>query len=456
MSAELQQQSLMPDEQVFQQRLRGRHQRGTLWSAFFSLSTLVALAALVALFFNIVDSAFGYVVAEYDVPVDDVAPDGDLDLLSETELLDVLIEYEGGRIAVLVRDNLSRVPTSEFTSSPISEVLAGSEYPAELANTTIGELSASDRPQVLGNILLLNSSRDQLEVYVFQEVLGAERILRVWGLSESLLNRAEIEQIADERFPDARLYFRSWLTTDFLNLPGSSDAGRAGVNVAIQGTLLLVILTIGVAFPIGVGAALYLEEYADPTQRLNRLLETNIRNLAGVPSIIYGLLGLAIFVRVLSDLTQGRTLISASFTMALLVLPVVIINAQEALRAVPSSLRDASYGMGATKWQTIWRVVLPAAMPGILTGTILAMSRAIGETAPLVVIGAATFLTAPTLNYTSGFTALPIQIYQWTARPQSEYRSIAAAAIIVLLVMLLLLNATAIILRQRFRRSLQS
>jgi phosphate transport system permease protein len=213
-----------------------------------------------------------------------------------------------------------------------------------------------------------------------------------------------------------------------------------------------------------VGAAIYLEEYAFDNW-LNRLIQTNINNLAGVPSIVYGILGLAIFVRGLEPLTSGtvfgivdpttangRTVLSAGFTLALLVLPIIIINAQEAIRAVPQSLRKASYGIGATKWQTVWSHVLPNALPGILTGTILAISRAIGETAPLVVIGASTFITFDPDSPFSKFTTLPIQIYQWTSRPQAEFRNLAAAAIIVLLVMLLSLNAVAIVLRNRLSR----
>jgi phosphate transport system permease protein len=205
--------------------------------------------------------------------------------------------------------------------------------------------------------------------------------------------------------------------------------------------------------PIGVGAAIYLEEYATKN-RLNSLIQININNLAGVPSIIYGLLGLTIFVRALGSITQGRSLLSAALTMALLILPLIIINAQEAIRAVPDSLRQASYGVGATKWQTIWHHVLPVALPGILTGNILAMSRAIGETAPLVIVGAAAFAVADPTGPFSTFTALPIQIYGWTARPQQEFKIIAAAAIIVLLIVLLSLNSVAIILRNRFRKTL--
>jgi phosphate transport system permease protein len=207
-----------------------------------------------------------------------------------------------------------------------------------------------------------------------------------------------------------------------------------------------------------------LEEYAD-NNRFNRLIETNINNLAGVPSIIYGMLGLVIFVRALEILTSGklfgagdpttangRTIVSAGLTLGLLILPLLIINAREAIRAVPGSLRQASYGLGATKWQTVWSHVLPGALPGILTGTILAISRAIGETAPLVVIGASTFIVVDPNGPFAKFTTLPIQIYQWTSRPQAEFRNLAAAAILVLLILLLSLNATAVLLRNRFSR----
>ena len=214
--------------------------------------------------------------------------------------------------------------------------------------------------------------------------------------------------------------------------------------------------------PVGVGAAVYLEEYGGNSW-YNRLIETNINNLAGVPSIIYGLLGLAVFVRALEPFSSGamfgtadpatangRTIVAAALTLALLILPLIIINAREAIRAVSKALREASYALGATKWQTIWNHVLPNAIPGILTGSILAISRAFGETAPLVVIGAATFIVIDPNSPFSKFTTLPIQIYQWTSRPQEEFKHLAAAAILVLLVLLLALNATAIWLRNRY------
>jgi phosphate transport system permease protein len=219
------------------------------------------------------------------------------------------------------------------------------------------------------------------------------------------------------------------------------------------------------AFPVGVGAAIYLEEFARPN-RINQLIQTNINNLAGVPSIIYGMLGLAILVRVLEPITSGsflgeggsatengRTIISAGVTLGLLILPVIIIASQEALRAVPNSMRAAGLALGATKWQTIRKHILPAAIPGVLTGSILATARALGETAPLVVVGASTFIITDPSGPFSKFTVLPIQIFQWTSRPQDEFRNIAAAAILVLLILLVVMNATAVFLRNRYSRS---
>ena len=290
-------------------------------------------------------------------------------------------------------------------------------------------------------------------------------VLRTWGLWESLLNRDEILLAATAEFPAADVYFRRWLTWDFIISPQSSYPEIAGVRTAILGTLWVVGIAVAFSFPLGVGAAIYLEEYASKTSRLNRIIQTNINNLAGVPSIIYGLLGLAVFVRALEIFTSGsffgladpsvangRTILSAGLTLGLLGLPVIIISSQEAIRAVPSSLRQASYGLGATRWQTVRSHVLPNALGGILTGVILSMSRIIGETAPLVVIGASTYITTDPTGPFSKFTTLPSQIYQWTARPQDTFRDIAATAIIVLLLLLLLLNAAAIYLRGRFGR----
>jgi phosphate transport system permease protein len=238
-----------------------------------------------------------------------------------------------------------------------------------------------------------------------------------------------------------------WIDWGFLSGTPSRRAERAGIMPAFFGTLWLILITAPVTFIVGLGTAIYLEEYSKKTW-FHRVIETNISNLAGVPSIVYGLLGLTLFVRLLG---LERSILAGALTMSLLVLPIVIVASQEAIRAVPNFRRHASYALGATRWQTIRNVVLPSAMPGILTGTILALSRAIGETAPLIVVGAVTFIAkAPTSPFDS-FTVLPIQIFDWTSRPQEEFHSIAAAAIIVLLVMLLSMNAAAIYLRNKFQ-----
>lgn len=239
----------------------------------------------------------------------------------------------------------------------------------------------------------------------------------------------------------------AWLSLDFLTSFPSRIAGRAGIKPAILGSVWIMALVAAISFPFGVGAAIYLEEYA-PQGRITRLIQTNIANLAGVPSIVYGILGLAIFVRFFGF---GRSILAGAATLSLLVLPVVIIAAQEAIRAVPSSLREAAYGVGATRWQVVRHHVLPVAMPGILTGMILSLSRAIGETAPLILVGALAFVAFEPTSPMDLFTVLPIQIFNWTARPQAEFHGLAAGAIIVLLVLLLMMNATAILLRNRYQ-----
>ncbi len=285
-------------------------------------------------------------------------------------------------------------------------------------------------------------------------------IVASFSLRDSVWRRAHIEMFAAENL--ASLEFKSWLSRDFITDAQSSRPLFTGIRTALLGSLWVIAITILFSVPLGIGAAIYLEEYSSRSW-FGRIIETNINNLAGVPSIIYGMLGLVIFVRTLNLLTSGalfglvaeqesngRTVLSAGLTLGLLILPVIIINGQEAIRAVPHSLREASYGVGATKWMTVRHHVLPAAAPGIFTGAILAVSRAIGETAPLVVIGAATFISTDPGSVFAKFTVLPIQIYQWTARPQPEFRHIAAAAILVLLTLLLMVNATAVLLRQRY------
>ncbi|CAA9532051.1 MAG: Phosphate transport system permease protein PstA [uncultured Thermomicrobiales bacterium] len=238
------------------------------------------------------------------------------------------------------------------------------------------------------------------------------------------------------------------LSWSLLSSKASRNAESAGLQTALFGTLWVISLTAIIALPVGIGAAIYLEEYA-PRNWWTRALQTNIANLAGVPSVVYGLLGLGIFANFFGF---GRSIITGALTMALLILPVIIIASQEAIRAVPLSLRQGAYALGATPWQVSRHHVLPVAMPGILTGTILALSRAIGETAPLLVAGAAAYLTYNPDSLTDGFTALPIQIYNWTDRPQQEFKDLAAAGIIILLVVLIGMNAGAIYLRHRFSK----
>ncbi|MGH2605539.1 MAG: phosphate ABC transporter permease PstA [Anaerolineales bacterium] len=239
-----------------------------------------------------------------------------------------------------------------------------------------------------------------------------------------------------------------WLRpTLFTEFP-SRFPEQAGLRSALQGTLWMITLTAAFAFPLGVGAAIYLEEFAAET-RLTRVLEVNIANLAGVPSIVYGLLGLGLFVR---GLGLGRSVLAGSMTMALLVLPILIVAGREAIRAVPRSMRLAALALGSTRWQTVRHHVLPYSMPGILTGTILALSRAIGETAPLITIGALTYIAFDPRGPLDVFTVLPIQIFNWISLPQPEFHALAAAGILILLGVLLTVNAAAIALRQRLQQ----
>jgi phosphate transport system permease protein len=258
----------------------------------------------------------------------------------------------------------------------------------------------------------------------------------------------------------------------------SRNPTDAGILSALVGSIWLMFLIPFFAFPLGIGAAIYMEEYADRDLWRNRILEINISNLAGVPSIIYGLLGLELYVRILEPLTKGRTLLAGALTLATLVLPVVIISSREAIRAVPRDIREAAYAVGCTRWQAIWYHVLPMAFAGILTGTILALSRAIGETAPLITLGALTFIAfLPPWPVTTAaneegvvivekvsaglgsfiqalqtpFTALPIQVFNWASRPQAEFHAVSAAGIIVLLLLLVAINSVAILLRAQFQ-----
>jgi phosphate transport system permease protein len=272
----------------------------------------------------------------------------------------------------------------------------------------------------------------------------ADRIFEMVSLATLIVALAALTALVYDVFTDG--YSR--LSWSFLTNIASRRAEEAGVYHAVMGTIWVIALTGAIALPIGVGAAIFLEEYGSRS-RVARFIELNIANLAAVPSIIYGLLGLGLFVRLLG---MGQSVLAGAATLALLGLPVVILSTREALRTVPKTIREGSYALGATKWQTIWHQVLPMAMPGVLTGLILALSRAIGETAPLITIGALTYIPFAPDSVWSKFTVLPIQIFNWVSRPQADFKANAAAGILVLLALLLSMNAIAIIVRDRQQR----
>jgi phosphate transport system permease protein len=398
------------DQEFYQKR----HRRGRFYREVFRLAVLLAVVFLTTLVVTVVNKSMGYTVVENKVDPASLASKP-IDQLNNAELAQIL------------RDNLRK-----------------------------------NRVRTLERAGFLETQPHSTLVQLVETEIIQPTVVDSYNFFPSLIEKNQIIARAATEYPGAKVEFRYWLDSEFIINSMASQPELAGIRTALLGSLFLIVITVALAFPTGVGAAIYLEEYASKNSWVNRVIQTNIDNLAGVPSIVYGILGLALFVRTLEPLTSGalfgvvgqngRTILSAGLTMALLVLPLMIINAQEAIRAVPDSLRQASYGLGATRWQTIWYHVLPNAMPGILTGTILAISRAIGETAPLIVVGASTFISSDPTGPFSSFTALPIQIYNWTTRPQPAFQHIAAAAILVLLIALLSLNATAILLRNRFTK----
>lgn len=482
-----------------------RQRVGRVWQGFFFLSIVFALVALMLLLYNITREAFGVVAEKYTNDPDTLAEiylgyekpfdELDSDELSIIASMKFQNENNEARLRILVMDWVLGVTRSEperlklIGTRAVSELLEEGTYPEEIADKPIGipPLTAEEYQQIMSR----NLSDEQLRDFVLAEV-ALMRVVRSWPMNEVILNydgiEAELERANKiaageieagkteqglEVIAGSELRFRSWVNFDFLSQPMNTRPELAGIRTAIFGSLWVITLTILFAFPLGVGAAIYLEEYAEPS-KINSIIQTNIYNLAGVPSIVYGILGLAVFARALEGFTsgrylasgvdtlglgihiptapEGRTVIAASMTMALLILPLIIINAQEAIRSVPNSIRQASYGLGATKWQTTWNHVLPYALPGIFTGTILSVSRAIGETAPLIVVGAVSYITKNPESPFSRFTVLPIQIYRWTSRPEKEFQNAAAAAIVVLMVILLSMNSFAIILRNHFSR----
>ncbi len=450
---------LFPEGEEVNDLIHKRRRTGTIWRNIFRGATLLAIVILSILLIKIVNDTMGLVAEENEI--------------SESALLAAYAESTGAApaaaLADLSYDDLVALYAANVTRGRCRAVEREQRFFADSLvcedEATLAKVCASDTPAAACAL----GPRDAAGVLqlVRADVIQPT-VVATWNAIESILNREEILAQAAEKYPEATVYFKSWLSWSFITRPQSSYAETAGIRTAILGTLWVVGIAVLFSFPLGVAAAVYLEEYANKRNRLTGIIQTNINNLAGVPSIIYGLLGLAVFVRLLEPLTSGalfgvveagetangRTILSAGLTLGLLGLPVIIISAQEAIRAVPSSLRQASYGLGATRWQTVRSHVLPNAIGGILTGVILSMSRIIGETAPLVVIGASTYITVDPTGPFSKFTTLPSQIFQWTARPQDTFRDIAAATIVVLLLLLLLLNATAIYLRNRYGKRL--
>jgi len=451
-----------PTEDEYRHLLGRRARRARLFQVVCLFALVLAVVALATLLYTIVNDSFGLVaVVNQNDPADIVA---DLGYDPEvTSLGDLSYDEMVGLVATNVSSGVGRRLEREQRFYEDRLVFESDAVWAEICADAQPPAGCTSAPRDGTNLFAL-----------VQERVVVPDVIASYDLVPSLLNRAQFAEQVEAgfeagRFPEyssdqVSIEWRAWFNTNYLRAPQNSTPEVAGIRTAILGSAWLVSITLIFAVPVGVGAAIYLVEYAKPS-RLNSLIQTNINNLAGVPSIIYGMLGLAIFVRVLEPFTSGaifttgvppsengRTVVSAGLTLGLLTLPVVIISAQEALRAVPDSLRHAGLALGATRWQTVRSQILPVALPGVLTGTILAVARAIGETAPLILVGAASFITADPTGPFSKFTALPIQIFQWTSFPQEEFRNIAAAASIALLLLLLTLNAVAVILRNRYAR----
>ena len=406
-----------PEGVEFDRFVKRRQGWGRFWHGMYFGATMVGIICLIALLANISNNAFGYVAIQYKVEPSTLLA-GDLASQPSETLIAILKDkLRAGRVRAL----------------------------------------QAEKP-------LADRTQEQLYQLVETEVLKPQ-VAASWTLLDSIVKRDEIMAQAAALPGSVDLQFHSWVNWNFVSSPQSADPLKAGISTAIWGSLWVTLIAFLVAIPLGTAAAIYLEEYSSGRSKLDQVIETNINNLAGVPSIIYGMLGLAVFVRFFGAITSGlafgygdpatsngRTILSAGLTLGLLILPLVIINAREAIRAVPRAMREGAYGLGATRWQTTWHHVLPSALPGILTGVILAVSRAFGETAPLLVVGVSTFIVVNPDSIFSKFTTLPAQIYQWTSRPQQEFQHLAAAGIIVLLILLVTINATAIFLRNRYAR----
>jgi len=453
---------LFPGDEEYRRHLGGRRRKAVIFQMFCLAMLSLAVLSLATLLYTIINDSFGLVatVNEND-PEEIVAGLGhDPEV---TGLQDLSHDQLVGLLEANVSRGVGRRLEREQRFYEDRLVFESDATWAEICSSGGSPTGCTAGPRPHADVLQLVNER-----VVVPDVIAS------YPLVSSLLDPAGFEQEVTEEFeagsfPDhdieqVSIEWRAWFNPTFLTTPQNSTPEVAGIRTAILGSTWMVAITILFAVPVGLGAAIYLVEYARPT-RLNEFIQTNINNLAGVPSIIYGMLGLAIFVRLLEPVTSGavftdgvppsdngRTVLAAGLTLGLLTLPVVIISAQEALKAVPDSLRHAGLALGATRWQTVRSQILPVALPGILTGTILAVARAVGETAPLIMVGAATFVTTDPTGPFSKFTALPIQIFQWTSRPQPEFHNIAAAASIALLLLLLTLNAVAVIVRNRYSR----
>jgi phosphate transport system permease protein len=451
-----------PTDDEYKGLLNRRTRRARLFQAACLAALTIAVLALATLLYTIINDSFGLVAIvnqnDPDAIVADLGHDPSevsLDVVPYDELVGLLeANVSSGVGRRMERDQRFYDDHLVFESEAVwSEICSSAEPPT---GCTAG-------PRDQANVFALVQERVVMpDVIASYELVPS--LLNPEGFTEEVGRGFEAGRFGEYTLEQASIEWRAWFNPTFLRTPQNSIPEVAGIRTAILGSLWLVVITLLFAVPVGVGAAIYLVEYAKPT-RLNDLIQTNINNLAGVPSIIYGMLGLAIFVRVFEPWTSGaiftdgvppadngRTVVSAGLTLGLLTLPVVIISAQEALKSVPDSLRHAGLALGATRWQTVRSQILPVALPGLLTGTILAVARAIGETAPLILVGAASFITSDPTGPFSKFTALPIQIFQWTSFPQQEFHNIAAAASIALLVLLLTLNAVAVILRNRYSR----
>lgn len=399
--------------------VKARRSRAKVWTVAIVAVTALAALILVVFLLNILNDVFGYVAVEYEV-----------------------------------------MP-AEITGSPDRE-------PADLENQAIIDaLREQATPGILRRLeteepLQSRSKTGLLEA--LEEFVLRPRIVESWSLVQSIFVLDAVEAHAAAH-PEQSIRFRSWINVDFLVSAQSPVPEESGIRGALLGTLWLVAVAMLVSLPVGIAAAIYLNEYTSDT-RLVRFVRVNVENLAAVPSIIYGMLGLAVFARALAPITSGaafgvetqglrlgRTVLSGGLTLAVLVLPVVIINAREAFAAIPKSLREACYAVGARRFQVIRTRLLPFAGQRIITTIILSVSRVIGETAPLVVIGAASFMTTDPSSLFSRFTALPTTVYALAGRAQAEYQRVAAAAIVVLLLLTIVLNIVLIVLRNRLGQS---